>query len=75
MIDRFLTVLHRMENDDPKVRTTGINPWKVYEDMGFKGFHKPIVPFVTDYLVKQNVAMGRIKYNFDRIFLTNCGRS
>ncbi len=43
--------------------------------MGFKGFHESVVPSMTEYLVKQNVAMGRIQLTNDRIFVMGTGRS
>jgi hypothetical protein len=76
MTDLFVCVLYFRDNNDLDIRNNGMDPYRIWDRLGYRAFDDSVVPIILDQLIYNNVNRRFIQFNTAtrRVLLTNEGR-
>lgn len=76
MTDNFLCVLYFRDHNEIEVRNNGMDPFRIWEKLGYRAFDERVVPIILNQLIHNNIRRRFIEFNDSthRVVLTNEGR-
>ncbi len=76
MTDNFVCVLYFRDRNELDIRNNGMDPFTIWERLGYRAFDNSVVPIILDQLIYNNVNRRFIEFNTvtRRVILTREGR-
>ena len=76
MTDNFICVLYFQDRNEIDIRNNGMDPFRIWEGLGYRAFDERIVPLILNQLIHNNIRRKFIEFNDTtrRVLLTNEGR-
>jgi hypothetical protein len=74
--DNFVCKLHFQDHNELNVQTDGMDPFAIWNEVGYRAFDQNVVPIIVDQLISNNVNRRFIDFNpsTKRVSITNEGR-
>jgi hypothetical protein len=76
MTDNFVCVIYFKDRNKADVRKNGMDPFVIWDILGYNAFHKNVVPIIINRLIFNNENRKFLRYNSStqRVLLTDKGR-
>jgi len=59
---KFFCILFNEDKDKLDIRKDGMNPFVIWNMMGYKAFHENVIPVILDKLISNNLSVGYIEF-------------
>ena len=63
MTNRFICEIYRNRRNSAEVLQNGIDPFQIWQNLGYQAFHERVIPAILNRLIQNNLDRGLITYD------------